>query len=105
MWCIPPGQNAAFVAAMEDVLELWYKAAHLHPAVSEGCEQLLLRVQLLAADQLLHHLPEQLFGDGDALAAQLLFKHGAALDDVLLPALLFEPGPYLALGLAGLDDV
>lgn len=23
MWCIPPGQNAAFVAAMEDVLELY----------------------------------------------------------------------------------
>ena len=23
MWCIPPDQNAAFVAAMEDVLELY----------------------------------------------------------------------------------
>ena len=23
MWCIPPGQNAAFVAAMEDVIELY----------------------------------------------------------------------------------
>ena len=23
IWCIPPGQNCAFVAAMEDVLELY----------------------------------------------------------------------------------
>jgi len=27
MWCIPPGQNAAFVCAMEDVLEV-YKRPH-----------------------------------------------------------------------------
>jgi hypothetical protein len=27
-WCIPPGQNAAFVAAMEDVLEVYSRACH-----------------------------------------------------------------------------
>lgn len=26
MWCIPPNQNAAFVAAMEDVLEVYSRA-------------------------------------------------------------------------------
>lgn len=26
MWCIPPDQNAAFVAAMEDVLEVYSRA-------------------------------------------------------------------------------
>jgi hypothetical protein len=44
MWCIPPEQNAAFVCAMENVLEV-YKRPYdpLHPVVclDETCKQLV----------------------------------------------------------------
>jgi hypothetical protein len=48
MWCIPPEQNAAFVCAMENVLEV-YKRPYdpLHPVVclDETCKQLVSEFQ------------------------------------------------------------
>jgi nucleotidyltransferase/DNA polymerase involved in DNA repair len=48
MWCIPPEQDARFVAAMEDVLEVYARPYdELRPVVclDEGAKQLLAQVR------------------------------------------------------------
>jgi hypothetical protein len=48
MWCLPPKQDARFVAAMEDVLDVYarpYDAARPVLCLDEGAKQLLAQVR------------------------------------------------------------
>ena len=56
MWCIPPSQNAAFVAAMEDVLEVYSKL--YNPAIlGESAQVLTLPFRKDGVVELLLKLP------------------------------------------------
>ena len=73
----------------------------LYAAVAYGGVQVVGGGAVMALAYALHHIVHKLPAHGDIAAPKLPLKLRPALHDILLPALLFEPGAYLAPGLAG----